>query len=180
MLLKISKMTPRHPKQLPDHDYTRESRLTSDEYTRDPTSWCTLNKHQNRFQNKFWWLTDQGVKIPLCINHRGVLITWYIFPRNYFWIFKIFMVFFIFLIISSAKSTPGSRLESLRLGNVLKHKSASKMTPRSWTPRGSQLPSSEYTRESRLPMVNTLRNLNSPLMDTAGSQLLGVHTLNKH
>jgi hypothetical protein len=31
--LKSVKTTPRHPKRLPDHEYTRESRLISDEYT---------------------------------------------------------------------------------------------------------------------------------------------------
>ncbi len=70
-------------------------------------------------QKNFWQQTDQGVKTPQCINHRGVLTTWCILPRNNFKCFKIFTELFIFWIDSPAKSTPGIRLESLRLCNFV-------------------------------------------------------------
>jgi hypothetical protein len=74
MLLKINKMTPRCPKQLPGDEYTGESqlpvvntpgslvspgdeytgesRLPCDEYTGESTSKCTLNKHKNMLTKK--------------------------------------------------------------------------------------------------------------------------------
>jgi hypothetical protein len=44
-------------------------------------------------------------------------------PRNDFEFFRIFMELFVFVIDSLVMNTPGSRLESLRLGNFCKHKS---------------------------------------------------------
>jgi hypothetical protein len=44
-------------------------------------------------------------------------------PRNNFELFRTFVDLFAFVIDSPAMNTPGSRLESLRLGNFCKHKS---------------------------------------------------------
>jgi hypothetical protein len=44
-------------------------------------------------------------------------------PRNDFEFFRIFVELFVFVIDSPVMNTPGSRLESLRLGNFCKHKS---------------------------------------------------------
>ncbi len=73
MLIKIGKMIPQCPKWLPGDEYTSKScfpsgeytgasqlpsdeytmsRLPCDEYTGESTSFCTLNKHQNRFAKK--------------------------------------------------------------------------------------------------------------------------------
>ncbi len=103
--LKPVQTTRCHPKWLP-HEYTRESRLISDEYNRELTSWCTLNKHQNRFTKKILVTNRQGSQ---CINHRGVWTTWCILPGNNF----IFQIIHGVICIHNQFPGKGSQLESL-------------------------------------------------------------------
>jgi hypothetical protein len=99
MLLNIGKRLPRCPKQwgvstpsseytgesqLPSREYIRESWLPCDEYTSKSTSWCTLNKHQNRFTKKLsgdkqFWSQDS----PMYSSQGSPANLMYL-PRNNF------------------------------------------------------------------------------------------------
>jgi hypothetical protein len=84
MLIKISKTSPgvqidslvmnkSENLESPCGEYAWEYRLPCDEYTGELTSWCIWNKHQNRFTEKhFLVTTDQGLKTPQFIYHKGV------------------------------------------------------------------------------------------------------------
>jgi hypothetical protein len=53
--LKSVKTTPQHPKQLPDHEYTRESRLISDKYTRELTTLVYFEQASEQVYRKKLW-----------------------------------------------------------------------------------------------------------------------------
>jgi hypothetical protein len=99
--------------QLPGSKCIGESQLPCDEYTSESTSWCTSNKHWNRFTKKLPSDKQFRSQDSPMYSSQGSFAYLMYFAQKQFQILKIFMELFVFITDSLAKNTPGSRLESL-------------------------------------------------------------------
>jgi hypothetical protein len=96
--LKLVKTTPRHPKGLPDHEYTRFP-------THQGVDFLVYFEQASEqvYKKKFWWQTDQGVKNP-----QGSLGYLVYFARKQFQIFSNIHGIFLSVIDSPAKYAWGT------------------------------------------------------------------------
>ncbi len=102
MLLKIGKMTPRCPKWIPgvqnDSPVINTLACLDSPVTNTPWSldspvmntqgsqllsvfWTSI---RTGLQKTFWWMINQGVEAPQCINHRGISTTWCVWTGRFF------------------------------------------------------------------------------------------------